>query len=403
MQTVKLILPQPHSNQNSILSDATRFVVEDCGRRFGKTLLDVLETAKPSLDGQPVGIFFPSYKMLSPTWRDFKAVFAPVTSKKDEQEHRLELVTGSVIDMWSLDNADRARGRKYKRVIIDEASVIPDLIDIWENIIRATLIDLKGDARIKGTPKGRNGFWQMYQWGIANKDGEWKSFHFTSYDNPHLPVDELDKLRLSLPERVFQQEIMGAFLDDAGGVFRRVMDAATAQGGKVDGHSYVMGVDWGKSNDFTVLTIIDTNTSELAELDRFNQIDYQFQLQRLTALYEKYKPVKIIAEKNSMGDPLIEQLQRAGLPVTAFNTTSASKTEAIESLSLAFEQMKLKILPDPVLISELQSYEMERTPSGAMKYGAPSGMHDDCVMSLALAWNGAKQPQLSLIDNPFDW
>jgi len=366
-------------------------------------VLDILETAKPALNGQPVGIFFPSYKMLSPTWRDFKAVFAPVTAKKDEQEHRLELVTGSVIDMWSLDNADRARGRRYGRVIIDEASVIPDLIDIWENIIRATLIDLKGDARIKGTPKGRNGFWQMYQWGESKKDGDWNSHHFTSYDNPYIPKDELDKLRTSLPERVFQQEIMGMFLDDAGGVFRRVMDAATAQGGKISGHNFVMGVDWGKSNDFTVLTVIDTDTREMAELDRFNQIDYQFQLQRLTTLFEKYKPVKIIAESNSMGVPLIEQLERKGLPVRPFNTTNASKTAAIESLSLAFEQMQLKILPDPVLISELQSYEMERTPSGAMKYGAPSGMHDDCVMSLALAWSGAEQPAAQLVDNPFDW
>jgi hypothetical protein len=126
----------------------------------------------------------------------------------------------------------------------------------------------------------------------------------------------------------------------------------------------------------------------LVYFDRFNQIDYVVQAGRLKALAQRFQPVTVIAESNSIGDPVIEQLRRDGLPVTSFNTTSATKTAAIDGLALAFEQGDIRILNDPTLIGELQAYEMERTPSGQLRYNAPSGMHDDCVMSLAIGWTG---------------
>ena len=152
-----------------------------------------------------------------------------------------------------------------------------------------------------------------------------------------------------------------------------------------------MGVDWGKHNDFTVLTILDT-TGEIprqAYTDRFNQIDYTLQVGRLKAVFDRFKPFSIIAERNSMGEPLIEQMARDGLPVQAFTTTNATKGQAIEALALAFERQEIEILNEPVMIGELQAYEMERLPSGMLRYNAPSGMHDDTVMSLALAHSGA--------------
>jgi hypothetical protein len=71
-------------------------------------------------------------------------------------------------------------------------------------------------------------------------------------------------------------------------------------------------------------------------------------------------------------------------------TTQATKAAVIEGLSLAFEQSALAILPDPVQLGELRAYSAERLPSGLLRYGAPEGLHDDCVMALAFAWEGAK-------------
>jgi hypothetical protein len=203
---------------------------------------------------------------------------------------------------------------------------------------------------------------------------------------------------------VFEQEFLAAFVDDAGGVFRRVMDAATAtpQDGAQLRHEYLIGVDWGKHADFTALAVLDVTDNALVYLDRFNQIDYSLQVLRLEALYKRFRPHTIIAERNSMGDPLIEDLSRSGLPVQPFTTTNASKTQAIDGLALAFEQSALRILNDPILIGELQAYEMERLPSGMLRYSAPEGMHDDTVMALAMAWYGASNMgPARATENPF--
>jgi len=130
-------------------------------------------------------------------------------------------------------------------------------------------------------------------------------------------------------------------------------------------------------------------------MDRFNQIDYAVQRGRLVALAERYRPSVILAESNAMGEPIIEQLRQDGLPVRGFTTTNATKAAAIEALALGFERGSIQIVNDPVLIGELQAYEMTRLPSGAIRYSAPEGMHDDTVMAAAIGYHAAGRPDPS--------
>ena len=390
-------LPSPHPAQLRVISQAKRFNVLSCGRRFGKTTLGEICLVTPAvLDGEPVAYFAPTYKMMAEVWRDVRRMARPVTARVDAQQHRLELLTGGVIDMWSLDSPDVARGRKYARAVIDEAAMVADLAEAWQSVIRPTLADYRGDAWLMSTPKGRNFFQTAYEWGQDPEQVEWASWQMPTAENPYIDASEIEAMRLEMPERIFAQEILAMFLDDAGGVFRRVMAAATAtrQEAAADGHSYVIGVDWGKKDDFTVLAVIDTSTMELVEIDRFNQIDYLIQVGRLRALWERFGRPPVIPEQNSMGEPLVEQLQRIdGMYVQPFQTTNASKARIIDGLALAFERGTFRILPDPVLVAELQAYEMERLPGGSYRYGAPAGMHDDCVMATALAYDGASVPE----------
>ncbi len=147
-----------------------------------------------------------------------------------------------------------------------------------------------------------------------------------------------------------------------------------------------MGVDWGKSEDYTVLTVVDVTAGEQVFQDRFNQLDYTTtQVGRLMAVYNRFRPALVGVEQNSIGVPLIEQLERKGLPVVPFVTTNASKKEAIDALALLLEQEDLRILDDEVLKAELKSYESTRLPSGLLRYSAPEGLHDDTVVALAIA------------------
>lgn len=391
MPTLEIVLPSLHPGQARIVQSARRFNILACGRRFGKTTLCIDRLAQPEVLRYPMAWFAPRYKDLLEVWREAVALFHPITARRNAQERRIELITGGLVEFWSLDNPDAGRGRKYRRIVVDEAAMVPDLMDIFMATLRPTLVDYEGDFWAPSTPKGMNGFWQMFQWGLDEEREDWACWQMPTSANPHIPESEIEAMRRTMPERIYEQEVLATFLESAGGVFRRVREAATAtrQMRAQEGHEYVIGVDWAQMVDFTVFTVLDITTNEVVATDRFQQVDYGTQVNRLQALVERFPPVSIIAEVNSIGRPVIERLHALGLPVQPFLTTQATKHEAIKALALAFEVGELRIPPDEVLIGELQAYEGRVAANGLMSYSAPEGMHDDMVMSLALAWQGA--------------
>ena len=100
------------------------------------------------------------------------------------------------------------------------------------------------------------------------------------------------------------------------------------------GHDYVIGCDWGRSKDYTVFIVLDTTAHAVVKMDRSNRVDYVVQVDRLKALADLWQPSQIVAEQNSIGQPVIEQLTREGLRIQPFTTTNASKAQAIEALAL---------------------------------------------------------------------
>jgi hypothetical protein len=274
---------------------------------------------------------------------------------------------------------------------------------VWSEYVRATLIDYGGWSLFIGVPKGRN--WAARLWHQAQTRPGWKAWRFTSYDNPHLNRKEIDAIKAETPERLFRQEYLAEVIDDGGLVFRNVADCATAQEQEraLPGHVYLAGVDWGRVNDATCFAVVDTGAGELVYLDRLVSVDYELQVTRLQALCERFNLSAIHAETNNMGSPLVERLQRQGLPVIGFNTTNSSKQAMIDRLLLAFEQQAIRILPDETLINELLSFEVEQLPSGLIRYSHPPGGHDDCVIALALAWQGTSTGGPLLLFGGNDW
>lgn len=376
------------------MKQRARFNVLCCGRRWGKTTLGVNRLVHRALPGNPVAWCSPSYRMLTEVWRDVRRATVDVTTRIDSQQHRLELLGGGVVEMWSLDQPDVARGRKYAEVIIDEAAMVRHLEEAWNAVLRPTLVDERGGAWFLSTPKGLNFFKRLFDRGADPGYTDWAAWQMPTLSNPYIPPEEVADARRTLPERVFAQEFEALFLESEGSVFRRVLEAATAtaQPQRQEGHHYAIGVDWGRAYDFTAMAVVDTTTRELVCLDRSNQVDYTLQAGRLEALAGRFQPDAIYAEANAMGEPIVETLQRMSLPVYPFQTTNASKAAVIDGLALALERGELRLLPDEVLLGELLAYQAERLPSGVMRYSAPEGSHDDCVIALALANYGASQP-----------
>ena len=391
MPTVTITLPKLHAGQLCIKKERKRRNVICCGRRFGKNiLLQDLAVETALGEAAPVGWGAPVYKQAQDDFRTLENILTPVIKRKSASDMQIELLNGGVIEFWSLDNPKTAgsiRGKKYRRFIVNEAGIVADLLNIRNFVILPTLIDLRGDEYHAGTPKGMNGFFNLF----GQVGDDWARWQMSSYQNPHVPPDELDALKPVMTERAFQQEIMAQFLEDGGGVFRGVQSATGSKwldAGEA-GRAYVIGVDWGRTEDATVFAVLDTEAGALVHLDRMTDTDFASQRARLAALSERFGYAPILAESNSIGQPNIEALQMMGVPVTGFVTSNASKAQIIQGLELAFERREIAILDEPVLINELMAYQSERLPSGLVRYSAPEGLHDDTVIALALAWHSA--------------
>lgn len=319
-------------------------------------------------------------------WRSIEAAVSGTSAVVNRSDREVTFPSGGRLAVYSGDNADAMRGDAFDLVIPDEAARLT--LEAWEDVIQPTLADTGGRAILVSTPCGRNWFYREYLRGMNGERG-YMSFTAPTSDNPNPNIKAAALLaRERVSDRTYRQEWLAEFVDDGGGVFRNVAACCTAvpQAAPIPDHHYVFGVDWGRSNDYTVITVVDTTLRAVVHIDRMTGVDWHTQLGRLQALAERFNPYVIHAEGNSMGGPLTEALTMRNLPVRVFTTTNASKRAIIDALALAFEKSDIAIPSDAALKSELEAFEVRTLPSGAVTMSAPDGMHDDCVMSLAIAW-----------------
>ena len=211
----------PHKNQYKIINGHKRFNHVKCGRRFGKTFFINILLAKSFVNKDKngnkvipykIGIWFPTYKDLDHVWIKAKSDFHDGIAFKSESLHQITTITGGHIHFWSMENPDSGRGYDYDRAILDEFAKAKKNKEAWQNTIRPTLTDRKGDAWIFSTPKGKRNYFYQMQLDHAN-DPLWSFFKFTSYDNPYLDPTEIDSAKNQLDKLTFQQEYLAEDVD----------------------------------------------------------------------------------------------------------------------------------------------------------------------------------------------
>jgi len=371
---INITLNRPHAGQERVLNEARRFNVLCCGRRFGKSALAVNLLAEMALGGHPAGYFTPTYKLLDGTYTECVTALSPLIARKNEHQF-IELITGGRIEFWTLENELAGRSRKYKRVIVDEAAFTKDLLKRWNEAIRPTLTDLKGDGWFMSTPKGKNDFFRFFN--KANDDARWAAWQMPTSTNPYIDPEEIEDARHDLPELAFSQEYLAEFNDNVANPF---------------GHAYIQqctyplsnlpavcyGVDLAKSFDFTVIIGLDKNGS-VCHFDRF-QMDWRSTTRKILDL----PAVSIAIDSTGVGDPIGEDIARQR-PVELFKFTSQSKQQIMEGLAVAIQKREVTFPAGPI-VTELENFEYEYTRTG-VRYTAPPGLHDDCVCALAMAYD----------------
>jgi hypothetical protein len=367
---MRINLPQLHINQKKIYESKARFRVMMSGRRFGKSELAVTEIITESLKGHQVAYITPTYN-LAKTFFDKLAKAVPFPANRSELT--ISLPTKGSIQFFTGERLDNLRGRKFHLVVVDEASFIPNLEDGWLNSIRPTLTDYIGRALFLSTPKGKNYFYSLF---MKGGEQDWEAFRFTTYDNPHINKTEIDDARTQLPEAVFEQEYMANPMENAANPFGSafiqqctypISTAAPA----------VYGIDLAKSTDWTVIIGMD-RMGAVCYFERF-QNDWRTTKQKIKLLPK----APMLIDSTGVGDPITEELQHDGMEVTGFKFSQTSKQQLMEGLQAAIHQRKITF-PSGIITQELEIFEYQYY-SGGVRYSAPSGFHDDCVMALALA------------------
>jgi hypothetical protein len=289
-----LKLPILHSAQQRIIDEARRFNVLACGRRFGKDVLGQDVLMDKAIDGQPVAWFAPTYRMMLDNMRDIGRTCRDIASKINNSEHRIELITGGVIDFWSLDVPDVARGRHYARVIVNEAAMVRGLVDVWTRVIRPTLADLGGDAWFLSTPRGYNDFHALYSMAADHPD-EWRSWRFPTSDNPHIPAREIDAMRAEMDAVSYAQEILAEFRSITGLVYQDFNEANITDAEPDLSQPFEVGFDDGYIDPRVFLLIQRTATGvlvfdEIAHSKRLDEESIRDLLELCARMYGKALP-----------------------------------------------------------------------------------------------------------------
>lgn len=256
--------------QKEIARDRHRFRVVNAGRRFGKTILAAEEMIGVAVAGNDnrVAYIAPTFQQARDiAWEHLKQRCFPIIVDSNESQLKLTVRTQhggtSIIQLKSWDSVESLRGQKFHFLVVDEVAMMRNFWIGWQEVLRPALTDTKGGALFISTPKGFNHFYDLYN--FEAEESSFKSFHATTYDNPHIDPNEIEEAKRQLPEDQFAQEYLADFRKQEGLVYkefdrsRHVIDDTEFDRLTLAGIvGKRAGIDWGWNNPSSSHPILKT-------------------------------------------------------------------------------------------------------------------------------------------------
>src|SRR3990167_4516773 len=396
----------PYPWQQGILENQKRFTKIVGGKRTGKTFLtSYLGFRELLASDREVWIVAPTNELGGRIWDNIELWAREFPFLKARKQDLLKgrsienLIGRSWLRIKSADIPTQLKGDAGDLLIVEEAGDMAD--DIWSKYLEPFISEIRPITGKKGRVlfignASHKGSWFHLKW-EENEDDENISFwiptaieengKIISSSNPLLAIEELERIKKGNPERVWKQEWLAEWLVGSGEVFRGIKAIANGEFRDPVGHFYYIGVDLGRLQDFTVITVVDSLTWEVVYWDRFKDIEWPFQRARIMAAVQRYGAYnsKVLIDQTGVGQPIVDELLREGLNIEGFTFTNESKKNLIEKLATLVENQKIRYPGIPELLQEMEVFTYKTLDSGRVQYSAPSGFHDDCVISLALA------------------
>lgn len=379
----KLVYTRPWMAQYQLdaIFHGERYGLVEATTKSGKTvgcMVWLAEQAMAGRDGQNFWWVAPIYSQAKIAFRRLKRAIPRDLYTANESELTIRLANGAVLWFKGAENADSLYGEDVYAAVIDEGSRTRE--ESW-HAVRSTLTATRGPIRIIGNVKGRrNWFYQMARKAESGEDGMVYK-RITAWDAVKAGIlqnDEIRDAQRQLPEHVFRELYLAEPSDDGSNPFgvdainRCIQKELSTQ------PATHWGWDLAKSLDWTVGAGLDSS-GQTAAFERF-QRPWEETFSAIGAITKG----KALVDSTGVGDPILERLQR-GYPgvFDPFLFSGPSKQRLMEGLAVAIQQCEIGI-PDGPAVNELMSFEYEYTRTG-VRYSAPEGLHDDCVMALGLA------------------
>lgn len=379
---------QFHQSQKTVALDPHRFRVLSCGRRWGKTTLAIDQMkGRASIPNSRVAYVAPTYQQARDiAWEQLRNDCRNAASSINESRLEIKLVNGSIIILRGWEAIETLRGQKFDLIVLDEVAMMRNFDTNWQEVIRPTLTDTKGEGIFISTPKGFNHFFELYN--LASEDADYKSFHFTTYDNPFIPKEELEKARKELTEDRFAQEYLADFRKTEGLVYKEFnRERHLFDDPGFDGEDFVAvkkfgGVDFGFTNPAAVYTIKKDKDSNYWITDEW------YETQKTDAQIADY--VAALKWNECYPDPEsasgIEELRKRGVNIRDVIKNKDSIRNGINAVRELFKAQRLYIHKScKNLIWELETYSYPDKKAEHNEQENPIKENDHAVDSIRYA------------------
>lgn len=372
-------LPKLHAGQQQVLNSTKKYRILMCGRQWGKSFVCSVLALRSMLEGKDVAYITHKFQLSEEFFFQIqKYIPKELIADCNKASLLIRLKTGGRLQFFSSGQDGSIRGRKFSRIIIDEAAHFQDLKALWGFEIIPTLATTSGDVLVVSTPNGLDMFNELFERGLDPDYPNYESFHFPSQSSPFVGKDFITEFRQDHTEDEYRQEILAEPLASTGNPFgMEHINKNTIQELSTN-PTFVYGIDIAKSNDYTVIIGLDLEGS-MTYFDRYRG-EWSLTKQKIKDL-----PSSILKamDATSMGDVLYEELAPIVPNLRGFVFTGKSKPILMQQLIYDVQKGNLKF--NQMTALEMKAFEKTETASGNFKFAAKSGRHDDAVCALAMA------------------
>lgn len=349
-----------HQTQTQVARDRHRFRVLRCGRRWGKSSL-AIEEIKGIAISKPSRIAY-----IATNYAQARDIAWEMLKKEmrgallDTNEARLEIKTSTIkgeestILLRGWESIENLRGQAFDFLVIDEVAMMNDFWSNWQEVLRPTLTDRRGQVLFCSTPKGFNHFYDLCN--LELKDNDFKTFHFTSWDNPHLPKDELETAQRTLPPERFAQEYEASFQKTSGLVYKEFTREKHLYDELPKGdYQKLAGIDFGYNHPAAVVHIFYNGETFFVDDEWYKRERTEIQIAEYVA-GNQFEAVYPDPESPSA----IEELRRKNINTREVIKGKDSVTSGIQKVRELLLLGRIKINKKCVnLISEFEMYSYD--------------------------------------------